>query len=212
MSRWNAVVVGTTILAAVGLVNAGCSTVEKPEVAPSLRPTPAVMMFGDSLIADGEWDDLLTDERVVTYGFAGFTSGQLVPTAEDAASDKPVVVFVMAGANDLRDEVSPETTAANVGAIVDQFETTSPDTIVVVETLLPRPDAAGQVEAVNSLLRSLATERGLPLLDLRAAFDDGNGAMRPGETTDGVHLTAAGYDRWAAIITDSLSDLREGQA
>ena len=69
----------------------------------------------------------------------------------------------------------------------------------------------------NLAIRRLASERGLELLDLHVAFDDGTGALRADETTDGVHLAAAGYERWAAELDEVLRRLspslrRDGDA
>jgi lysophospholipase L1-like esterase len=53
----------------------------------------------------------------------------------------------------------------------------------------------------------LAAQRNLRLLDLHRAFDDGAGGLRSTETSDGVHLTAAGYARWAELLEQELSAL-----
>ena len=63
------------------------------------------------------------------------------------------------------------------------------------------------MEQVNVEIRDLATRRGLRLLDLYEAFDDGNGALRDDETYDGLHLTVDGYERWADELQPVLRAL-----
>ena len=77
----------------------------------------------------------------------------------------------------------------------------------MLQTILPRSDAREAVRESNRAIRELAAERDLQVLDLYAAFDDGTGALRPRETTDGIHLAAAGYQRWAAQLEQALQAL-----
>ncbi len=63
------------------------------------------------------------------------------------------------------------------------------------------------MEQVNVEIRDLATRRGLGLLDLHEAFDDGTGALRDDETYDGLHLTVEGYERWADELEPILQAL-----
>ena len=76
----------------------------------------------------------------------------------------------------------------------------SPDTQIVVQTLLPSARMPSELVATNEAIRRLATARGLEVLDLYPEFDDGFGRLRVDETYDGVHLTGAGYDRWVALL------------
>jgi lysophospholipase L1-like esterase len=63
------------------------------------------------------------------------------------------------------------------------------------------------VDATNAAVRTVASSRGLAVLDLHRAFDDGRGGLRAGDTTDGIHLSAIGYQRWASLLTPLIDDL-----
>ena len=82
-----------------------------------------------------------------------------------------------------------------------------PESQIVLQTILPRTDARDAVRESNLAIRELAAERDVQVLDLHAAFDDGTGALRAAETTDGVHLAPAGYRRWAAQLEQALQAL-----
>jgi lysophospholipase L1-like esterase len=94
-----------------------------------------------------------------------------------------------------------------LGAIIDRLRRSAPDSQIVLQTILPRSDARDAVRASNVAILELASERDLQVLDLYAAFDDGTGALRTRETTDGIHLAAAGYQRWAAELEHALQEL-----
>ncbi len=166
----------------------------------------SVVMLGDSITAEAEWNRLLPDQPLVNEGHPGFTTQQLVAVAERVAAADPAAVVVLTGTNDIRDGHPPSWTRAHLERLIDRLEQGSQATIVV-QTVLPRADAPTAVDEVNVEIRDLATQRGLRLLDLYDAFDDGAGALRPDETYDGLHLTVEGYERWADELEPVLETL-----
>ena len=140
-------------------------------------------------------------------GTLGVHHGAVVDEAEDIASHGPRAVFILTGTNDIRDGHPPSWTVDRLGEILDRLRQGAPDSVVVLQTILPRSDARDAVRAANLAIRELASERGVQVLDLYAAFDDGTGALRAAETTDGVHLAPAGYRRWAALLEPTLQAL-----
>jgi lysophospholipase L1-like esterase len=167
----------------------------------------SIVMLGDSITEQGDWERLLPGRPVVNHGHSGFTSAELVPVAREVARAQPGVVFVLTGTNDIRDSRPASWTAANLQQIVAQFERFAPGTVVVLQTVLPRADNPVAVEQVNQVIRQTAAEHQLLFVDLHRAFDDGAGGLRGTETTDGIHLTEAGYERWAPIVAATLSSL-----
>ena len=169
--------------------------------------TDSVVMLGDSITEQGRWASLLPRWPVVNHGHAGFTTAELLPAAHEIATAGPSVVFILTGTNDIRDGHPAAWTIEHLRKILDAFQSTAPHTAVVVQTILPRGDARRAVDLANAAIRDEASGRGLRVLDLHVAFDDGNGALRADETSDGVHLATAGYDRWAALLERELAAL-----
>jgi len=167
----------------------------------------SVVMLGDSITAGGDWNALLPGVEVANAGYPGFTTRQLVPVAADVAAARPSLVFVLAGTNDIRDDHPASWTSDQMARLLDNL-TSAADTEVVVQTVLPRADRPAAVVAINEAIRALADERGLDVLDLYPAFDDGAGGLRPAETTDGIHLSADGYARWAELLRTELESRR----
>ena len=73
-------------------------------------------------------------------------------------------------------------------------------------------DAPDAVQQANARIVQLAADHDVRLVDLHRHFDNGAGGLRSNETTDGVHLTAAGYERWATVIERELSPLLASSA
>lgn len=199
-------VVGATIVVAatVGLViyAVGRDGSDRPDTA--AIGVGSVVMLGDSITAGGDWPALLPGVDVVNAGRPGFTTEQLVPVAADVAARRPQLVFVLTGTNDIRDGHPPSWTTGHLAALLDRLAA-SPDTEVVVQTVLPRADRPDAVVAINDAIVALADERDLELLDLHPSFDGGGGGLRPAETTDGLHLSPAGYERWAGVLREELA-------
>ncbi|MGE5210893.1 MAG: GDSL-type esterase/lipase family protein [Acidobacteriota bacterium] len=166
----------------------------------------SIVMLGDSITAEAEWNRLLPDRPLVNEGHSGFTTEQLIPVAERIAAADPAVVVVLTGTNDIRDGHPPTWTRARLEQLIDRLEDGSTATIIV-QTVLPRADESAAVRAVNAEIRDMASARGLRLLDLYESFDDGTGALRSHETYDGLHLTVDGYERWASELRPVLQAL-----
>jgi lysophospholipase L1-like esterase len=167
----------------------------------------SIVMLGDSITEQAEWDELLPDLPIVNHGHSGYTTEQLVPIADSIGDARPRVVFVLTGTNDIRDGRSPEWTAGHLDRLLDSLESRSPETIVVVQTVLPRADQPAAVTATNEAIRAVAARRGVRVLEVYGSFDDGAGGLRLHETTDGVHLSASGYQRWASLLAPEIDRL-----
>ncbi len=167
----------------------------------------SIVMMGDSITFGGDWDGLLPDVPVANRGYPGFTTEQLLPVAEEVAAGAPRAVFLMTGTNDIRDGRPPAWTVAHLEDILDLFAERSPGTEVIVQSILPRAEKADEIVATNDAIIASVTGRGVEYVDLHTGFDDGSGGLRPAETTDGWHLSDAGYRRWSeqlAVLVAAL--------
>jgi N-acetylglucosamine-6-sulfatase len=192
------------VLLAAGALGAGIALWNGREASAPVIDASSIVMLGDSITAEGDWSALLPEYPITNMGYSGATTEQLIPVAARLAPSRPGIVFVLTGTNDLRDDHPPEWTAARLDELLDLFE---PGTTVIVQTIMPRADRPEEAAAIADAIRTTATARGLRVLDLYTAFDDGNGGLIAAETTDGVHLTAAGYDRWVAELRPVLAEL-----
>lgn len=174
--------------------------------------TQRIVMLGDSITEQGDWFAMFPDRTIVNAGFSGYTSEQLVPLVRDVVDAESDAVFVLAGTNDVFNGRPPEWTVEQLDRLITEVETTAPEARIVIQTVLPAEERSAEVVATNAAIRSVAAARGLEVLDLYPAFDDGNGALRGAETYDGVHLTTIGYDRWATLLQPWFERLEQAAA
>jgi len=199
------------VLVGVGFAAARQALSDDRDRSESTEASERIVMFGDSLTAQGDWSGLFPEREIVGAGFSGYTTEQLTRLAGDAVRAKPAAVFVLSGTNDVFQGRAPSWTVDRLNELVTAIETESPGTRVVLQTVPPSAEMSAEVIATNVAIRRFGAARGLDVLDLHPEFDDGSGGLREDETYDGVHLTAAGYARWAALLSpwfDRVDDAR----
>jgi lysophospholipase L1-like esterase len=194
------VIVGMLVAVLVGVGFAAFQQRRGDEDPPADERSELIVMLGDSITEEGNWKKMFPDRTIFNAGFSGYTSEQLIPIAREVAKSKPQAIYVLAGTNDVFFDQTPDWTADRLADIVAGIEITSPQTQIVVQTVLPSAERAADVRATNAAIRSFAAGRGIEVLDLYSDFDDGLGGLRSEETYDGIHLTERGYQRWAAIL------------
>lgn len=93
--------------------------------------------------------------------------------------------------------------------LVDLVREAQPDAQIYLQTLLPVTAEKSQshewlknekIAVYNDLIAQLAEEKEVYLVDSHAALADENGVLPAEESTDGVHLTKSGYERWADYL------------
>jgi lysophospholipase L1-like esterase len=63
---------------------------------------------------------------------------------------------------------------------------------------------ADAIDRCNAALAGLAAELDVEYVDMHDAFSDDDGTIREGLTTDGIHLSKAGYDLWVSRVAELL--------
>lgn len=159
-----------------------------------------VAFFGDSITAAGNWHHAWPELEVLNFGIGGDTSAGLLARADAVIAAAPARLFLLIGTNDLARGETPEAIAANVAALLERFAAELPDTVVFLESVLPRLAAfQDRVLDLNARLKAVAQANGATFLDLYANFLVGD-RLDPSITEDGLHLTADGYYRWFPLI------------
>ena len=171
-----------------------------------------LLLIGDSHIEYGNWPALLPDHEPLNYGCAGETTGELLARSPAILrSSGPVQgVVVMCGTNDLLMEAFGF--LADYGRLLGFYRQHLPELPLLATSLLPCRVpwlADSTVPRLNELLAALCSEQQSTYVDLYPHFLDP--AARPNPelfTTDGVHLSPAGYQAWAAILAPCLANIQ----
>jgi lysophospholipase L1-like esterase len=198
-----------SILLAAGAVLAISRVASEAPTQPVILPG-VVSMLGDSLTFHGDWAELLGCEHVNNFGVEGETTAEILQRLPTVLAADPLGVFIMGGANDILQGLTPQQTTQNLTAMVRQLR--GAGVPVFVEAITPvRQDYAGRISAAgfnaevsarNPLIRGAVLEAG-------AAWTDWGPSLEPSDyLDDGIHYSRSGYAKRAAQVDRYLSSCR----
>ena len=201
---------------------AGCGE-DEPEQQAQPPSVPLVASLGDSITAGAprwnpnlvlrqylaeptpqsqwqHWAEQATNGRYRfrNCGRVGERTDQIALRLEECAEGADVLVL-QGGTNDVMQGRGPASAAANIRAMLRRAEGAGLTTLVTttppINTEYPR--WADEVRRLNALIRALAREEGVSVIDFFRAIEDPRRPDRMPErwTVDGVHPTVEGYSR-----------------
>lgn len=179
---------------------------------------PDIIFIGDSIVEYYPLQELLqTDKRLVNRGIRGYKTDLLLENLDahlfGQALDK---VFILIGTNDIGKEMPQTETLANLEAVIQEISRDYPLAQIQLLSVLPvNEDPAykstvyvrsnEKIQALNQAYRQLANAyMNVQFIDLYDAFLDEKGQLRPDYTTDGLHLTIAGYAALSKALQETL--------
>lgn len=180
-----------------------CLTVSLAASSCSDEPSspPDVVFIGNSITA--YWakyhPDFFRDNNIAGRGISGQTSGQIRGRfASDVVELRPKAVVIMAGINDLAQNigwVDPDGVFDNIRVMCMRAQAAG--IVPVIASITPadhiywKPELTGipeGIRALNDRLREYARSAGIDYVDYYSALDtDGDGAIDDGLSDDGVH-------------------------
>ena len=116
-------------------------------------------------------------------------------------------IYLMLGINELGWE-SGQRFYEHYSKLLELVREAQPAAQVYLQTLIPVTAAKSaegtytnaRVQVYNDLIRTLAREKEVYLLDIWSAFAGGDGALPAGESSDGIHLFPRYYERWLTYL------------
>ena len=165
-----------------------------------------IVFLGNSLTEYGEWREFFNNRNIRNRGIGGeFTDG-ILRRLDPVITGKPRQIFLMIGINDLILHRPPHI-LANYQAIVERIKLESPDTELIVQSILPVNNdvkntglANTDVLTLNKGIQKITTDFKLKYVDLHQKFKDAAGNLDATYTLDGIHLNRAGYELWVKEI------------
>ena len=179
---------------------------------------PDIIFIGDSIVEYYPLYELLqADKRLVNRGIRGYKTDLLLENLDahlfGQALDK---VFILIGTNDIGKEMPQTETLSNLEAVIQEISRDYPLAQLQLLSVLPvNEDPAykstvyvrsnEKIQALNQAYRQLANAyMNVQFIDLYDAFLDEKGQLRPDYTTDGLHLTIAGYAALSKALQETL--------
>ena len=180
----------------------------------SLPTSPSDIIFlGNSITDFGAWDELFQNPHCKNRGISGDICEGVLNRLETVTKGQPAMIFLLIGTNDMNWGFSNDSIALGVRTIVQRIKTESPETRIIVQSILPVNDCYGMfsghtkrwqdVALINDLLKTMTEEEGVDYLDLYRHFATEEGKLNPNYSNDGLHLNGDGYALWKQIIEES---------
>jgi lysophospholipase L1-like esterase len=168
--------------------------------------TPDIAFIGDDFPAlfdstgKPTWNEITGNHKAVNMGVVGDMTQNVLwrlDNNEFPASFKPKYAVVMVGSNNggfERD--TPEMTAGGIQTIAWTIHEKSPDTRVIVCSLLPSDKDNYGDQRVNDILKRYNGRNNIYYLELADAFSVTPAHVRDTLYADKLNLSAAGYKLW----------------
>jgi lysophospholipase L1-like esterase len=194
---------------------------QEAKVVAEQRPPHLTILAGDSLSLWFPTDLLPTEFTWLNQGISGELSDGLLRRLRLFDATEPETIYIMIGINDLVADVSEATLLANHQEIIRHLKTAHPRARIVLQSILPhcgdRPPMQfygdrprwterldvitnAVIRGVNRQLAAIAKAEGIEYLDLHPHFADDRGNLQLALTTDGLHLSRAGYEVWRSHL------------
>jgi len=178
-------------------------------------PPGGIVILGDSLTERFPMDLLPTSATLTNRGIGGDKIGGwkyvgLLDRLDVSVSQlRPSKIILLIGINDIVFAgTPPEYMEAGYDALFAKLKEAAPGAHITVQTILPLGKSYTKhnatVSRMNQVIRRLAEKHRLRFLDTHSVMADAQGELAPDLTKEGVHLTPAGYERWAEALRPLL--------
>lgn len=169
----------------------------------------SLVLLGNSITFWGDWTERL-GKKIKNQGIPGDNTYGVLDRIPEVVRNKPSGVFILIGINDLAANIPDQVILMNYARIIDRIRSASPSTKIYFQTLLPTNASfrasvnhyhkEKNILRINAVLKEIAHEKQIGLIDLYAHFADSSGALIRDYTWDGVHLNQRGYDQWVSLL------------
>jgi len=169
-----------------------------------------VLFLGDSITAEGPWEQLVPDERTSNHGISGDTTDGVLDRLDRVVAEQPEVIVLLIGTNDFGNHrASVEHVVRNVETALVTLRRELPGVRLLLVSILPRQaEFTAKIEEANRHLRQFVATCHAQYLDAWPALADGD-HLDERFTDDGLHLTEDGYRAYAAELLPALERVRD---
>jgi len=172
-----------------------------------------IVIAGDSLTIGFPAAEYEPGEYILNHGLYGDNLAAFTERFRtNIAPEKPDVLFILIGINNFALGNSPAEIHELYVKLLDAVKDLLPHTNVYMTSLLPTRDIENRpneiIVSVNNDLQKLCSQRGIGYFNLHSSFCAEDGAIRPELTTDGLHLSEAGYILWRSKLLEKIREIR----
>ena len=176
------------------------------------REPDDILILGDSQVRFVSWGELLGRGDVIGRGIDGDTVAGVRARLADDKDATPRAVILIVGTNDVLRGVSVAELRKDFDLLINEARVAWPQAKLLVVSVPPvaswverQVQRNHTVKQINAWLRE-ATESATQaeFVDLAGKISDQAGALRQEMTMDGIHLSAAAYERLRVLLNERL--------
>lgn len=166
-----------------------------------------LLLLGDSLVADHDWQSRIPANRVYNFGTPGIMTSDLLRTLPEIKDQVPIadIVLVMVGTNDLL--TGNFEFVHTLKKLFIQLIHHYPMAEIIGNSLFPMylphlPD--NTIESLNTHIEAITMQTGTCYLNAHKRFLV---TEEPMFQDDGVHLTEKAYEVWTRTLLEHIAFL-----
>ncbi len=155
--------------------------------------------------------------NAANFGWGGDTTNNILWRLQNGelGDVHPKVFVIQAGTNNLpwtgsADGSKVDEVVGTLKAILQTVQTHAPESRIILVGVFPRsqnPALKPTIDQINQRLSTLADGKQIQFLDIGNRLADENGALLPGMSEDGLHLTLKSYQVWAEALSPMLHEI-----
>ena len=162
-----------------------------------------VVMIGDSITDDAEWNELFSNISILNRGIAGDTTKGVLNRMDYIYSTNAKKAFIMIGVNDLGKNVSMDEIYSNYEKIVSQLK--EHGIMPYIQSVLflgeKHANKNKDVLKLNLRLKELSERENIVFIDLNKVLSENGKLKKSFSSEDDIHLNGDGYSVWKNSIT-----------
>ncbi len=163
-----------------------------------------IVMLGNSITYKAHWNELLNRNDIINRGIGSDITAGFLSRMEYIYNANPKICFVMGGINDIgkgikQDEIIKNLSKITSGLLENEIEPIIFSILYVSETHQNYKSINPKVHSTNAELQNLCKQKKIEYINLNKYLSK-NKILLEKYTTDGVHLTGSGYEKWGEII------------
>lgn len=180
-----------------------------------------LIFIGDSITHGWEdagrkvWDEFFSAHHALGLGFGGDHTENVLWRLQHGEVDgiRPKLAVMMIGTNNTGDRQDPARyTAAGIQRLLDELRQRLPGTRVLLLAIFPRdeqPDSPLRQlnDQINGLISAFADGDRVSYLNINPRLMNADGSLSREILPDLLHLSEAGYRRWAEAIDPTVQRL-----
>lgn len=164
-----------------------------------------IVFIGDSLVANGQFQNAFPDISVCNLGSYGDRIVNVRSRISAVSSLHPSKVFIACGVNSLACR-NLKTCKYQYSMLINECKKTVPNAEIFVCSVLPTANVKNpycsnsKIRSFNNFLKNLSQKHNLQFIDLYSTYEQ-NGYLPNKYTNDGLHLTPDSYSIWYKSVS-----------